>query len=152
MPPVKYPYSLNYSLATFLVMLVLMLLLFSNVAASKSTVSWIIYGVFVLVFLLISALLLVKRILPAIQGKTALEFNNICLIDYLRNITVDWKDVKSIEFIRGRSSSILLLNLKWASDYGSEIAIPLRFVKGKDEDICNQAQVYLEQFGSDVIL
>lgn len=152
MSSVKYPYSLNYSLATFLVMLVLMLLLFSKVAASNSTASWIIYGVFVLVFLLISALLLVKRILPAIQGKTALELNNICLIDYLRNITVDWKDVKSIEFIRGRSSSLILLNLKWESDYGTGIAIPLRFVKGKDEDICNQAQVYLEQFGSGMIL
>lgn len=127
-----------------------MVLLFRNVAASNNTASWMIYGVFVLVFLSISILLLIKRIIPAMQGKTALEFNNACLIDYIRNITVDWKDVKSIEFIRGRSSSLMLLNLKWVSDYGSEIAVPLRFVKGKDVDICNQAQVYLEQYGSDI--
>jgi len=133
MEPIKYPYSLNYSLATFVVMLVLMLLLFSNVAASHSNTAWLIYGVFVLVFVAVSVLLIVKRLLPAAQGQTALELNETCIIDYLRNITVDWKDVKSVELIRGRSSSLLQLNLKWVSDYGSEIAIPLRFVKGKDE-------------------
>ena len=152
MASIKYPYSLSYSLATFFVMLVLMLLLFQNVAASQSNAAWIIYGVFVLVFVAISALLIVKRLLPAMQGKTALELNETCIIDYLRNITVDWKDVKTIEFIRGRSSSLIQLNLKWVSDYGSEIAIPLRFVKGKDEAIYNQVQAYLEQFGSDIIL
>ena len=152
MAPIKYPYSLNYSLATFVVMLVLMLLLFQNVAASNSNAAWIIYGVFVLVFVAVSALLIVKRLLPAIQGKTALELNETCIIDYLRNITVDWKDVKSTELVRGRSSSLIQLNLKWVSDYGSEIAIPLRFVKGKDEAIYNQMQAYLEQFGGDIIL
>jgi len=152
MEPIKYPYSLNYSLATFVVMLVLMLMLFSNVAASHSNTAWMIYGVFVLVFVAISVLLIVKRLLPAAQGQTALELNETCIIDYLRNITVDWKDVKSIELIRGRSSSLIQLNLKWVSDYGSEIAIPLRFVKGKDEEIYNQVQAYLAQFGSDIIL
>ena len=152
MEPIKYPYSLNYSLATFVVMLVLMLMLFSNVAASHSNTAWMIYGVFVLVFVAISVLLIVKRLLPAAQGQTALELNETCIIDYLRNITVDWKDVKSVELIRGRSSSLIQLNLKWVSDYGSEIAIPLRFVKGKDEEIYNQVQAYLAQFGSDIIL
>ena len=152
MEPIKYPYSLNYSLATFVVMLVLMLMLFSNVAASHSNTAWMIYGVFVLVFVAISVLLIVKRLLPAAQGQTALELNETCIIDYLRNITVDWKDVKSIELIRGRSSSLIQLNLKWVSDYGSEIAIPLRFVKGKDEEIYSQVQAYLEEFGSDIIL
>lgn len=152
MAPIKYPYSLSYSLATFVVMLVLMLLLFQNVAASNSNAAWLIYGVFVLVFVAISILLIVKRLLPAAQGKTALELNETCIIDYLRNITVDWKDVKSIEFIRGRSSSLIQLNLKWVSDYGSEIAIPLRFVKGKDDEIYSQVQAYLAQFGGDIIL
>jgi len=152
MEPIKYPYSLNYSLATFVVMLVLMLMLFSNVAASHSNTAWLIYGVFVLVFVAVSVLLIVKRLLPAAQGQTALELNETCIIDYLRNITVDWKDVKSVELIRGRSSSLLQLNLKWVSDYGSEIAIPLRFVKGKDEEIYSQVQAYLAQFGSDMIL
>ena len=152
MEPIKYPYSLNYSLATFVVMLVLMLMLFSNVAASHSNIAWLIYGVFVLVFVAVSVLLIVKRLLPAAQGQTALELNETCIIDYLRNITVDWKDVKSVELIRGRSSSLIQLNLKWVSDYGSEIAIPLRFVKGKDEEIYNQVQAYLAQFGSDIIL
>jgi hypothetical protein len=152
MATIKYPYSLSYSLATFFVMLVLMLLLLTNVTGSNSMAAWLVYSVFVLVFVAMSALLIVKRIAPAIQGKTALELNETCIIDYLRNITVDWKDVKTIELVRGRSSSLIQLNLKWVSDYGSEIAIPMRFVKGKDNDIYSQVQAYLAQFGGDMIL
>jgi hypothetical protein len=152
MASIKYSYSLSYSLATLLVMVVLMLLLLSNVAAGDSNAAWMIYGVFVLVFVAVGTLLIAKRLLPAIQGKAALELNETCLIDYLRNITIDWKDVKTVEFIRSRSSSLVQLNLKWVSDYGSEIAIPLRFVKGKDEEIYSQVQTCLEQFGSDIIL
>jgi hypothetical protein len=141
MTPTKYPYSLNYSLASFLVMLVLMLLLLTNVIGSNSKAGWIVYGVFVIVFVLISALLIVKRILPAIKGKTALELNETCLVDYIRNITINWKDIKEIR-----------INLKWVSDYGSEIVIPLRFVKGKDNDIYNEVQAYLAKAGGDIIL
>jgi hypothetical protein len=152
METTKYPYSLNYSLASFLVMLVLMLLLLTNVIGSNSKAGWIVYGVFVIVFVLISALLIVKRLIPAINGKTALELNETCLVDYIRNITIDWKDVKEVSLINGRSSSLIRVNLKWVSDYGSEIAIPLRFVKGKDNDIYNEVQAYLAKAGGDITL
>jgi len=143
---------LNYSLASFLVMLVLMLLLLTNVMGSNSKAGWIVYGVFVVVFVLISALLIVKRLIPAIKGKTALELNETCLVDYIRNITINWKDIKEISMINGRSSSLIKINLKWLSDYGSEIAIPLRFVKGKDKDIYNEVQAYLARAAGDIIL
>lgn len=133
----KYAYSLSYSLASFFVMLVLMLLLLSNVVHNNSLVAWIIYGVFAVVFIFISSLLIVKRIIPAIQGKTALELNESCLVDYIRNITIDWKDVKETSLVRSRSSHSIRVYLKWVSDYGSEIDIPLRFVKGKDDEIYN---------------
>ena len=143
---------MNYSLASFLVMLVLMLLLLTNVMGSNSKAGWIVYGVFVVVFVLISALLIVKRLIPAIKGKTALELNETCLVDYIRNITINWKDIKEISMINGRSSSLIKINLKWLSDYGSEIAIPLRFVKGKDKDIYNEVQAYLARAAGDIIL
>jgi hypothetical protein len=133
-------------------MLVLMLLLFSNVINSHSTLAWAVYGVFVIVFVLMSTLLIVKRLIPAIQGKTALELNETCIIDYIRNITIDWKDVKEINLIRGRSSSLIRVDLKWVSDYGSEITIPLRFVKGKDNDIYSTVLDYFEQYSGDIIL
>jgi hypothetical protein len=148
----KYPYSINFTLASILMMVVLMLLLFINVVGSHSTGVWAVYGVFVIVFVLMSALLIVKRLIPAIQGKTALELNETCIIDYIRNITIDWKDVKEINLIRGRSSSLIRVDLKWVSDYGSEITIPLRFVKGKDNDIYSTVLEYFEQHSSNIVL
>jgi hypothetical protein len=152
METTKYPYSLSYSLASFLVMLVLMLLLLTNVLGSNSKAGWIVYGVFVILFVLISALLIVKRIMPAIKGETALELNETCLVDYIRNITIDWKDIKEISLVNGRSSSLIRVNLKWVSDHGSEIAIPLRFVKGRDKDIYKEMKIYLAKAGGDIIL
>lgn len=148
----KYPYSINFTLASILMMVVLMLLLFTNVVGSHSTGVWAVYGMFVIVFVLMSALLIVKRLIPAIQGKTALELNETCIIDYIRNITIDWKDVKEINLIRGRSSSLIRVDLKWVSDYGSEITIPLRFVKGKDNDIYSTVLEYFEQHSSNIVL
>ena len=129
-----------------------MLLLFTNVKGSNSTWAWAIYGVFAVVFILMSALLIIKRLIPAIQGKTALELNDTCIVDYIRNITVDWKDIKEINLIRGRSSSLIRVSLRWVSDYGSEIDIPLRFVKGKDNEIYSTVLDYFEQYSGDIIL
>jgi hypothetical protein len=148
----KYPYSLSFSLASFLVMLVLMLLLFTNVINSHSTATWLVYGVFVIVFILISTLLIIKRLIPAIKGDAALELNETCIIDYIRNITIDWKDIKEISLVHNKSSSIIRVNLKWVSDYGNEIAIPLRFVKGKDNEIYSKVQAYFMKTESDIIL
>ncbi|MDP9080890.1 MAG: hypothetical protein M3O71_26015 [Bacteroidota bacterium] len=148
----EFPYSLSYTLATILVMLVLMLMLFTNVKGSNSTWAWAIYGVFAVIFILVCGLLVVKRLIPAMQGKTALELNETCIIDYIRNITISWTDVKEISLVRGRSSSLIRVSLKWESDYGSEIDIPLRFVKGKDEAIYDEVLEYFAQYSGDIIL
>ncbi|MDB4919890.1 hypothetical protein [Mucilaginibacter sp.] len=149
---IKYPYSLSYSLASFFVMLVLMLLLLTNVMGSNSKAGWIVYGLLVIVFVLISALLIIKRLIPAIKGGIALELNETCLVDYIRNITINWTDIKEISLIRSRSSSIIRVHLKWLSDYGSEIAIPLRFIKGRDNDIYNEVKAYLANADGDITL
>ncbi|MCR8558322.1 hypothetical protein KXD93_11735 [Mucilaginibacter sp. BJC16-A38] len=148
----EFPYSLSYTLATIVVMLVLMLMLFTNVKGSNSTWAWAIYGVFAVIFFLVCGLLVVKRLIPAMQGKTALELNENCIIDYIRNITINWTDVKEIGLVRGRSSSLIRVSLKWVSDYGSEIDIPLRFVKGKDEAIYDEVLEYFAQYSGDIIL
>ncbi len=152
METTKYPYSINYSLASILVMLILMLLLFQNVVRGNNTLGWVVYGVFVVAFIGFTLLILLKRLMPAIKGKSALELNEQCLVDYIRNITIDWKDIKEIDMIRSRSSSIILLKLKWESDYGSEIDIPLRFVKGKDAEIYNAVLAYFEEGSGDILL
>jgi hypothetical protein len=125
-------------------MLILMLLLLLNVVQGHSTAGWVVYGVFVVVFIFIGGLLIVKRIVPALQGTTALELNETCMVDYLRNITIDRKDIKEISLVRGRSASVARVYLKWVSDYGSEIDVPLRFVKGKDDDIYSTVLRWLD--------
>jgi hypothetical protein len=37
------------------------------------------------------------------------------------------------------------VDLKWESDYGSQIAIYLRWIKGKDEEIYETTMAYFEQ-------
>ena len=104
-------------------------------------------GVCAVIFLFLVTLLTIKRLIPALKGEIALELNEQCVIDYIRNITIDWKDIKDINLKGGRSASIILIELKWESDYGSQIAIPLRWVKGKDAEIYETVMTYFEQAG-----
>jgi hypothetical protein len=143
--PTKYQYSLKFSIGTLVLMLLMMLILLNNVMATNNAVAWIIFGVFSAFFISMVSLLVSKRLIPAIKGNIALELTDTTLIDYIRNITIDWKDIKDIELVRGRSASTILIDLKWESDYGSQIAIPLRWVKGKDDDIYDMVIAYFEQ-------
>jgi len=145
--PTKYKYSLKFSIGTLALMLLMMFILLNNVMATNNTVAWIIFGAFSAFFISLFSLLIAKRLIPAIKGNIALELTDSTMIDYIRNITVDWKDIKDIEFVRGRSASTLQVNLKWESDYGSRIAIPLRWVKGKDEEIYDTVMAYFENCG-----
>jgi hypothetical protein len=143
--PTKYPYSLKFAIATLVLMLLMMLILLNNVLSARSIFAWAIFSVFCIMFIGFSILMIVRRLIPAIKGATALELNATTLIDYVRNVTIDWDDVHAIELTRGRSSATLRISLKWESDYGSQIAIPLRWVKGKDDDIYDMVMVYFEQ-------
>lgn len=144
---VKYPYSLKFSIANIVIMLLLMLMLFLNVMKTNTLVTWLIFAAFALIFIFMVSLLITKRLVPALKGKIALELNDDVLIDYIRNITINWTDIKAIKRLRGRSASTLIIDLKWESDYGSQIAVPLRWVKGKDTEIYDNVLAYFEQNG-----
>lgn len=144
---VKYPYSLKFSIANIIMMLFLMLLLFLNVLKTNTLLTWLIFTLFAIIFTFMVSLLVIKRLVPALKKKIALEFTDDVLIDYIRNITINWTDIKTIKRLRGRSASTLIINLKWESDYGSQIAIPLRWVKGKDSEICDSALAYFGRNG-----
>ncbi|MDP9048772.1 MAG: hypothetical protein M3N14_11600 [Bacteroidota bacterium] len=128
----QYPYSLNFSLGTILLMLVLMWMLFSNAGGANTTLSWAVYGVCALVFLLLLALLIIKRLIPALKGDVALELDADGISDYIRDIGVNWVDIENISLMPGRSASMLRIELKFESDYGNQVNIPLRWVKGND--------------------
>ena len=126
-----------------------MLLLFRNVAGVNSTVGWTIYGVCALIFLFLVTLLIIKRLIPALKGDIALELDEKGINDYIRDISIEWKDIDKITLIRGRSASIMQIDLKWESDYGKQIGILLRWVKGKDAEIYDTTLAYFEQAGGD---
>src|SRR5579872_6883578 len=131
----RYPYSLNFSFAAILLLLIFMWMSFSNAGRAGGSVSWVIYAIPGVIFLVLLGLLIVTRLVPALKGNTALELDDEGISDYIRNISVNWIDIQDISLVPGRSSSMLRIDLKWESEYGSQVNIPLRWVKGKDAEI-----------------
>lgn len=119
-----------------------MLLLFLNVLKVNDRFTWILYAICSLIFLSLLILLVVKRLIPSLKGAIALELNEEGIVDYIRNITINWHDIKEISILPGRSSSSIIIEMKWESDHGRTISISLRWVKGRDAEIFNTAQRY----------
>jgi len=126
-------------------MVILMLLLLSNTMAANSKLGWIIFGLFAVFFLFMLTMLIIKRLLPAIKGDIALQLDEEGISDYIRDVSIDWNDIKEINLVRGRSAFTMRIDLKFESDYGSQVAIPLRWVKGKDDEIYETTLAYFEQ-------
>ena len=143
--PTQYPYSLNFSIGSIVLMIILMLLLLSNVIGANTVLIWAVFGFCALVSLFLLTILITKRLIPALKGDIALAIDDEGINDYIRDISIEWKDIEKIELIRSRSASIMRIDLKWESDYGKQIAISLRWVKGKDAEIYDTVMAYFEQ-------
>lgn len=143
--PTQYPYSLNFSIGSIVLMIILMLLLLSNVIGANTVLIWAVFGFCALVSLFLLTILITKRLIPALKGDIALALDEEGINDYIRDISIEWKDIEKIELIRSRSSAIMRIDLKWESDYGKQIAISLRWVKGKDAEIYDTVMAYFEQ-------
>jgi hypothetical protein len=143
--PTQYQYSLKFSIGAITLMIILMLLLLSNTIAANNVFGWGIFGVFMLFFLFMIVLLIMKRLIPAIKGDVALRVDDEGVSDYIRDISIGWEDIKEINLLRGRSASTMQIFLKFESDHGSQIDIPLRWVKGKDNEIYDTTMAYFEQ-------
>ena len=141
----QYPYSLNFSIGSIVLMIILMLLLLSNVIGANTVLIWAVFGFCALISLFLLTILIAKRLIPALKGDIALALDDEGINDYIRDISIEWKDIEKIELIRSRSASIMRIDLKWESDYGKQIAISLRWVKGKDAEIYDTVMAYFEQ-------
>jgi len=126
-------------------MSVLMLLLLRSVLVVNSSSLWLVYGFCGLVFVSLGVVIVRKRLLPALNGDIALQLDNEGISDYIRDVSIEWQDIKEISLVRGRSASIMKIELKFESDYGSQLAIPLRWIKGKDDEIYETTMAYFEQ-------
>ena len=100
------------------------------------------------IFLVFFVFILIKRLIPAFSNQVALELNEDGITDYQRNTVIEWADVQDIRQEFGRSFSKMIIDLKHETDYGSQIAISLRWVAGKDKEICETAMAYWEEMTS----
>jgi hypothetical protein len=146
--PIKYPFSKNSAFLGVALPLVFFAITFNNLRYSflgGYTVSWVILAIADLIFLSLFIFVLIKRLIPALRNDIALELNEEGITDYTRNIVIEWPDVKNIDMQMGRNSSKMLIDLKQETDYGQQIAISLRWVEGKDLEICETTQAYFEE-------
>jgi hypothetical protein len=142
---IQYPYSIKFSIASIVLMIVLLLLMLSNVIGAHNTLAWIVFGIFSVLFLAMFTMLIMKRLIPSLKGDIAFELDEQGMNDYIRDVSIGWKDIKAINLVRGRSAATMRIDLKWESDYGNQIAIPLRWIKGKDQQIYETVMAYFEQ-------
>ncbi len=145
---IEYPYSKNSAFFGVALPLVFFALTFNNLRysfLSGYTISWMIITFADLVFLSLFVFVLIKRLIPAFRNEVALELNEQGITDYTRNIVIEWSDVKDVNMERGRSFSKMVIDLKEETDYGKQIAISLRWVAGKDLEICETTMAYFEE-------
>jgi hypothetical protein len=146
--PIQYPFSKNSAFLGVTLPLVFFAITFNNFRYSfihGYTISWIIIAISDLIFLSLFVFILVKRLIPALRNDIALELSEEGITDYTRNIIIEWPDVKNIDMQLGRNFSKMLIDLKEETDYGKQIAISLRWVEGKDLEICETTQAYFEE-------
>ena len=148
--PIEFPYSKNFAFLGLAMPVIFFLITFPNFRASFMagyTLSYIIIGIADLIFLSLFIFVLIKRMIPALRNEIALELNEDGITDYIRNIVIEWADIKEINIEMGRNSSKMVIDLKQETDYGTQIAIPLRWIRGNDVEICNTTQAYFEEMG-----
>ena len=146
--PIQFPYSKNSAFLGVALPLIFFVITFNNFRYSflhGFILSWVIIGVADLIFLSLFVFMLIKRLIPALRNDIALELSEEGITDYTRNIVIEWPDVKNIDMQLGRNSSKMLIDLKQETDYGQQIAVSLRWVEGKDLEICETTQAYFEE-------
>jgi len=140
MPPeiIKFAYSKKSAYAALAVVGILILLLLRTCISSflsHDIVGGSIFAVFILLIAALLVLMIITRLVPAVKGEVALELDEHGVKDYIRNIILDWKDIEDIGLKPGRSSAMLIFELKFDSDFGKRIFVSLRWVDGRDRDI-----------------
>jgi hypothetical protein len=150
MPPeiIKYPFSKKSVYAALAVLLAFILLLLKTCISNylvHDIAGTVIFGIFVLIFVSVLVIMIATRLIPALKGEVALELDETGVKDYIRSIVLDWKDVDDIVLRPGRSSAMLLFELKFDSDFGKRVAVSLRWVDGKDQDIFKTVLAYFDE-------
>lgn len=145
---IEYPYSKNSAALGILLPIIFFAITFNNLRIAWLVGNTLAIAIICLadaVFLVFFVFILIKRLIPAFSNQVALELNEDGITDYQRNIVIEWADVQDISQEFGRSFSKMVIDLKHETDYGSQIAISLRWVAGKDKEICETTMAYFEE-------
>ncbi len=146
--PIRYPYSLASALLGIALPLVFCGITYVNLRDALLVHNNLAVGLIVfadLVFLGLLGFVLIKRLAPALQRKIALELNEQGIIDYTRNIVIEWSYIKDLDHEIGRNSSRIIIKLKHETEYGSEVVLRQRWIKGKDREIFDEVYAYFEE-------
>lgn len=144
---IQYPYSKNAALMMISLPLIFLVITIPNLIKAHSvsiSISFIVIAVANLIFITQFVYLFITRLLPALQNKTALEFNNTGIADYVKKVELDWTAIASIKLETG-SSPKLIIALKEETNYGKQIAVNLKWVAGSYKEISETANAYLEK-------
>jgi len=145
---IQFPYSKKSGYAGIAVLVVFISLLLITCIKNYNAhdlLGTIVFGFFVALLLAVLGLMIFTRLIPALKGEIALELDENGVKDYIRNIILDWKDVEDIGLKPGRSSAMLIFELKFESDFGSRVAVSLRWVEGVDNEIYNTVLAYFDE-------
>ena len=112
---------------------------------THDTTNWLLILSFDFFFLLLLVYIIFKQLVPALQGKIALEINQDGIISYVRNFDISWEDVQRIELKTGKSSSSLYITFKYETDHGRNLRISLGFVDGNESQIYDTVITYFEK-------
>jgi hypothetical protein len=150
MPPevIQFPYSKNSCYAGMALILIFISLFLTTCIRNYNAhdiAGTVIFGVFVLMFASVLVLMIVTRLVPALKGEVALELDENGVKDYIRNIILDWKDVEDVALRPGRSSAMLIFELKFESDFGKRVFVSLRWVEGNDQELFNTVLAYFDE-------
>jgi hypothetical protein len=145
---IQFRYSKKAGIAGMAVLLIFICLLLTTAIRNylgHDILGTVIFGLFALVFIAVMGLMIVTRLIPAFKREVALELDENGVKDYIRNIILDWKDVEDIALKPGRSSAMLIFELKFESDFGKSVAISLRWVEGRENDIYDTVLAYFDE-------
>jgi hypothetical protein len=115
--------------------------------AIKDLVSASLIGGFDFALLAIALFVMIRFAIPAAQGKIALALDAEGIINYARNVTIPWGEIKDIDLRSSKTQSSLYITFKWETDHGAYIRVPLGYVKGDDEAIYAAVKEYFAAFG-----
>jgi len=145
---IQFPYSKKACYAGMAIVIIIIALLLTtciNNYKAHDIAGTVVYGIFVLVVVFLLGLMIVTRLVPALKGEIALELDENGVKDYIRNIILDWKDVHDIALRPGRSSAMLIFELKFESDFGKRVFVSLRWVEGRDQELFNTVLAYFDE-------